>query len=239
MVDAQPADDCHQKRPRRPYLLIRIGSRSLLPPDKSLLQHVLRIGHAPQHAIRNREEQTPMLIEHSQPRRNLFIASPRRNLFIPSLQLAQLITINSVRQFASHKSGRQLQLQASTQTSPLNKSSTVLDTRPDSTPFCDSPRAGCPIFATVLSSLRVGCKPLPRRSPQLPLPSPVLLQPNHKTPGAPSLAVSSLRVGRKPSPPRTFARCRCRCGRRCRCLCLCLCLLPLLLGKPRLQPWPS
>jgi hypothetical protein len=38
----------------------------LLPPNKGLLQHVLRISDAPQHPISNGEEQTAMLVKRRQ-----------------------------------------------------------------------------------------------------------------------------------------------------------------------------
>jgi hypothetical protein len=47
VIDAEPADDGDQKCSGRSNI------RSFLPPDKALLQHVLGVGDASEHAIGN------------------------------------------------------------------------------------------------------------------------------------------------------------------------------------------
>jgi hypothetical protein len=54
-----------RKCPRRANIIVG----GLLPADKRLLQHILGIGHAPQHAIRNGEEQAAILVEGREPDR--------------------------------------------------------------------------------------------------------------------------------------------------------------------------
>ena len=69
VVDAQPADDRDEESSRRANLFVA----GLLPTHESLLQHVFRISHAPQHSVCNRKEQTPVLIEYCQLDRNFWI----------------------------------------------------------------------------------------------------------------------------------------------------------------------
>ncbi len=45
----------------------------MLPPDKSLLKHILSVGDGSQHAVGNGEEQASILIERSQTDRNFWI----------------------------------------------------------------------------------------------------------------------------------------------------------------------
>src|SRR5437879_9821271 len=59
MVDAEAAHDGDEKCLRRSN--VRLGRA--LPADERILQRIFRVGHAAQHAIRNREQQTAMTLE--------------------------------------------------------------------------------------------------------------------------------------------------------------------------------
>ena len=63
VVDAEAADDGDEKRLRRSN--VRLGRA--LPADERVLQRVFRIGHASQHAVRDRKEETAMMLEHRGP----------------------------------------------------------------------------------------------------------------------------------------------------------------------------
>src|SRR5262249_34834020 len=63
LVDAETCDHGHHEPSGIPDLRLRC----VLPPQERFLQHVLGIRAAAKHAISNREEQAPMLIERLEP----------------------------------------------------------------------------------------------------------------------------------------------------------------------------
>jgi hypothetical protein len=65
MIDAQAADDRDEERLRRPHL----GLGRALPSDERVLEHVLRVGDAAEHAVRNRKQQAAMPLERRRPGR--------------------------------------------------------------------------------------------------------------------------------------------------------------------------
>src|SRR5713101_563738 len=86
MIDAQTSND-GDKESSGGSDLVR---RSLLPTNKSFLQHILCVGHASQHAVGDREQKSAILLERRQPARILGI------VWLPSSRSTEFVIVSHI-----------------------------------------------------------------------------------------------------------------------------------------------
>src|SRR6266853_6754975 len=86
MIDAQTSDN-GDKESSGGSDLVR---RSLLPANKSFLQHILCVSHASQHAVGDGEQKSAILLERRQPARIL------RIVWLPSSRSTEFVIVSHI-----------------------------------------------------------------------------------------------------------------------------------------------
>jgi hypothetical protein len=84
MIDAQTSNDGDQESSGGSNLV----RRSLLPTNKSFLEHILCVSHASRHAVGDGEQKSAILLERRQPARIL------RIVWLPSSPFIEFVTVS-------------------------------------------------------------------------------------------------------------------------------------------------